>query len=70
MALRSRPWMCGRLLKFRFPIPLGAWMPSLESFVCVKVEVSAMGRSLVQSRLNECVCVNVIRCNSNPPRLR
>jgi len=62
---RSR-WPCGirhrsgaaHLLGLRVSNPAGSCM-SLMNVVCCQVEVSAKGRSLVQTSPTECVCVCV-----------
>jgi hypothetical protein len=62
-----------RFLGLRVRIPSGYGYLSLVSVICCQVEVSTIGRSLVQGSPTEfvCVCVSlsVIRCNSNPPYL-
>jgi hypothetical protein len=45
------------LLGLRVRIPPWAWMVVFVNVVCCQVEVSATGRSLVQRRPIECVCV-------------
>jgi len=50
--------------------PAGCMDVCLLGMLCVQVEVSATGRSLVQGGRTECVCVcvslNVIRCTNSP----
>ena len=48
-----------RLLGLRVRIPTGDGCLSVVSVVCCRVEVSATGRSLIQSSPTECVCVCV-----------
>jgi hypothetical protein len=52
-ALRRRS-LAARLLGLRVRIPPGHECPSLVSVVCCQVEVSEMGRSLVQGSYIEC----------------
>jgi hypothetical protein len=67
---RSR-WPCGLRRRSAVGIPLGTSM-SIVSVVCCQVEVSATGRSLIQSSPTECVCVSlsVIKCKNNPLHLQ
>jgi hypothetical protein len=77
--LHSRPqWSRGlrrglaaaRLLGLQVRIPPGHGCLPLVSLVCCQVWVSASRWSLVQRSPTECVSLNVITCNNNPPRLQ
>ena len=78
--LRSSQWLhllvlgsaTPRLLRSCIRIPLGHGCLSRVSFMCCQVEVSATGRSLVQTSPTENIYVtlNVLKCNNNPLHLQ
>ena len=54
VSTHSKAWACGRLLTgIAGSNPDGAWM-SVSCESCVKLEVSALGGSLVQKDLTDC----------------
>ena len=54
MAARSKEWVCGRSLAGTWVQILLSARVSVVNVVCCKVEVSAMGPSLVQRSPTDC----------------